>query len=310
MRRLVSTCAFFAASLMTVVMAEESEVSFAYVPAPDAESVVVEQPLGKLQVRGWDKPEVRIVAHKRAPDAATLDRLRVNVEMNDGHIRIRAGVRVGGSFRPLPPQNDAVKRAQIGIDLTVDAPRHVSLDARTWAGDLDAEGFRAGARLSSTGGEVRASDIEGKVTSNTVKGRQHLSSIKGDVQADGVTGDMELDSVDGAELDAKVVEGQITARRVRAQVVHLFSTMGGIVMVGSIRPGALYTLRTEEGDVRLVLDRAPFSVTARAPGGRVATGFPVRGELLPTGLRGDFLGGGARLDLTAVRGNVTLDPAR
>jgi DUF4097 and DUF4098 domain-containing protein YvlB len=306
MRRLASTCAFVVASFMTVVYAEESEVSFAYVPAPDAESVVVEQPLGKLQVRGWDKPEVRIVAHKRAPDAATLDRLRVNVEMNDGHIRIRAGVRVGGSFRPLPPE----ARSQIGIDLTVDAPRRVSLDARTWAGDLDAEGFRAGARLASTGGEVRASDIEGKVTSNTVKGRQHLSAIKGDVQADGVTGDMEFDTVDGAELDAKVVEGQITARGVRAQVVHLFSTMGGIVMVGSIRPGALYALRTEQGDVRLVLDRAPFSVTARAPAGRVATGFPVKGELLPTGLRGDFLGGGARLDLTAVSGNVTIDPAR
>ena len=306
MRRLFCACAFFAASMMTPAFAEETEVSFAYVPAPDAESMVVEQPLGKLQVRGWDKPEVRIVATKRAPDADTLDRLRVNVEMQNGRVRIRTGVRVGGAFRPLPPQ----ARAQIGIDLTVDAPRHVSLDARTWAGDLDAEGFRAGARLSSTGGEVRASDIEGKVTSNSVKGRQRLSSIKGAVEADGVTGDLELDTVDGETLDAKLVEGQITARRVRSQVVHMFSAMGGIVFVGSIRPGALYALKTEDGDIHLVLDRAPFSVTAVAPNGHVTTGFAVKGELLPTRLRGEFLGGGARLDLAAAHGNVLLDPAR
>ena len=81
------------------------------------------------------------------------------------------------------------------------------------------------------------------------------------------------------------------------------------MFVGSIRAGALYDLRTEEGDIRLVLDRAPFSVTARAPKGRVASGFPVRGELLPTRLHGDFLGGGATLDLAALHGNVTLSPS-
>jgi DUF4097 and DUF4098 domain-containing protein YvlB len=299
MKQLVAIFAFVTAS--QVGYADETEVSFAYVPAPNAEAVVVEQPMGKLSLRGWDKPEVRIVATKRAPDAATLDRLRVNVEMQDGHIRIRAGVRVGGQFRPLPTQ-------KVGIDLTVDAPRHVNLQARTWSGDLDAQGFRAGAQLASTGGEVRASDIEGKVTSNTVKGKQRLSSIRGEVEADGVTGDMELDSVDGDSLDAKVVEGQITARRVTTHVVHLFSTSGGIVFVGSIRPGALYDLKAEEGDVKLILDRAPFTVTARAPNGRVTSGFAVRGELLPTRLRGEFLGGGGTLDLASYKGNVSLTP--
>jgi DUF4097 and DUF4098 domain-containing protein YvlB len=299
MKQLVTIFAFVTASQLS--FADETEVSFAYVPAPNAEAVVVEQPMGKLSLRGWDKPEVRIVATKRAPDAATLDRLRVNVEMQDGHIRIRTGIRMGDQFRPLPTK-------KVGIDLTVDAPRNVQLQAKTWSGDLDAQGFRAGAQLASTGGEVRANDIEGKVTSNTVKGKQRLSSIRGEVEADGVTGDMELDSVDGDSLDAKVVEGQITARRVTTHVVHLFSTSGGIVFVGSIRPGALYDLKAEEGDVKLILDRVPFTVTARAPNGRVTSGFAVRGELLPTRLRGEFLGGGATLDLASYKGNVSITP--
>jgi DUF4097 and DUF4098 domain-containing protein YvlB len=302
MRQLAATCAFVVGSFASISFAEETEVSFAYVPAPDAESVNVDQPLGKLQLRGWDKKEVRIVATKRAPDAKTLDRLRVNVEMHDGHIAIRAGVRVGNALRELP------SGGRVGIDLTVDAPRHVQLTAKTWSGDLEAEGFRAGAQLSSTGGEVRASDIEGKVTSNSVKGKQHLSAIHGDVEADGVTGDLELDTVEGDNLDAKVVEGQITARQVRTQVVRLFSTQGGIVFVGSIRPGARYDLKTEDGDIRLELERVPFSVTARAPAGRVQSGFPVRGQLLPNLMHGDFLGGGATLDLASFKGNVVITP--
>jgi DUF4097 and DUF4098 domain-containing protein YvlB len=298
---LVATCAFVIGSFATVTFAEETEVSFAYVPAPGAESLVVEQPLGKLTLRGWDKNEVRIVANKRAPDAKTLDRLRVNVEMKDGHIHVRAGVRVGDQLKAMPSSG------RVGIDLTIDAPRKAALRAMTWSGDLEAQGFRAGAELASTGGEVRANDIEGKVTSNSVKGKQHLSAIHGDVEADGVNGDLELDTVDGDTLDAKLVDGQITARRVRTQVVHMYSTSGGIVFIGSTRPGALYDLKVDEGDIRMELERVPFTVNARA-GGRVQSGFAVIGQSLANLLKGDFLGGGAKLELTSVRGNVTLTP--
>jgi hypothetical protein len=287
----------------SLARADETEVSFAYVPAPNAESVVIVQQLGKLSLHGWDKPEVRIVAHKHARDGAALDQLRVNVEMLDGHIRIRTGVRVGSSFRSLPASDGA------GIDLEVDAPRRVSLQAATWAGDLEASGFRAGAQLSSRGGEVRASDIDGQVHTESLKGKQRLSAIRGDVEADGVTGDVELDSVDGKSLAAKVVEGQITARDVRSSLVQLFSSLGGIVWIGSIRPGARYEITAREGDVRLVLHRSPFTLHARGASG-VESSFPLTHVVgSPTDLNGDFLGGGAQLELTAAHGKIELSPA-
>jgi DUF4097 and DUF4098 domain-containing protein YvlB len=313
MRLLAAGAAFVLSSWAVVGAADDrpindgdaTEVSFAYVPAPNAESVTIEQPMGRLSLHGWDKPEVRIVARKHAREAATLDRLRVNVEMQDGRIRIRTGVRIGQGFRALPPSPSS---ASAGIDLTVDAPRSVQVRAKTWAGDLDAEGFRAGAELASTGGEVRASDIGGKVRSNSVKGKQHLTAIHGDVEADGVAGDVELDTVDGEVLDARVVEGQITAREVRTPVVRLFSTAGGVVFVGAVRPGGRYDLHTEEGDVHLVLRAAPFSLTARAPTGRVRSGFRLDGASTPTLVHGDYLGGGATLDLAALHGDVTIEP--
>jgi hypothetical protein len=311
MKRVIATAAFVAASLVAVsARAEETEVSFAYVPAPNAEAIVVDQPMGKLVINGWDKPEVRIVARKRAKNGATLDRLKVNVEMADGRIRVRTGIRVGDTFRSLPPANADSASDPIAIDLTIDAPRRAQVRATTWSGDLQASGFRAGAELASSGGgDVRANDIEGKVVTHALKGRQSLSAIRGDVLAAGESGDVDFDTIDGEVLEARVVEGQITGREVRAQVVRFFSSAGGIVLVGTLRAGSRYELTALDGDVSLKLKRAPFTVTASAGArGQVKSGFKLAGQITPSRIEADHQGGGPSLVLTASNGNVLLDP--
>jgi hypothetical protein len=288
----------------SLALAEENEVTFANVPTPDVESITIEQPQGKLELQGWDKQEVRVVAHKHARDDKTLDQLTVDFLMVDGKIRIRTGVRVDNTFRPLPAAEGA------GIDLTVSAPRNVNLRAQTWTGNMDVSGFRSGAELSSRGGEVHAWDIDGEVHTNALRGKQRLSAIRGNVDAEGVTGDVELDAIDGEVLEANVVDGQIVARRVRSPLVRLFSSSGGVVLMGTTRPGARYVLSARHGDVRLVLERAPFTVNARAPGGTVKNGFTLTHAVgSPTTLQGEFMGGGPQLELTAAHGNVILEPS-
>ncbi len=303
MRVAATVGAFVIASLGTVALAEETEDNFVYMPAPQQEALIIEQPMGKLIINGWDKPEVRIHSHKHAPNVASLERLRVNVEMNNGRVRIRTGVRVGETFRGLPPASAEGG----GIDLSIDAPRGVTVQARTWNGDLEANGFRAGAELASKRGEVRARDIKGKVHTNADFGRQRLSSITGDVDAHGVTGDLELDTVDGDVLEANVVDGQITARDVRTPVVRLLSTAGGIVFIGTVRAGGRYELTAMDGDVRLELERVPFTIAARASL-KVKSSFQLVGKVTPRDVRGEFLGGGPQLELTALHGNVLVSP--
>lgn len=287
----------------SLALAEENEVTFANVPTPDVESITIEQPQGKLELQGWDKQEVRVVAHKHARDDKTLDQLTVDFLMVDGKIRIRTGVRVDNTFRPLPAADGA------GIDLTVSAPRNVNLQARTWAGDMDVSGFRSGADLRSRGGEVHAWNIEGEVHTEALRGKQRLSAIRGNVEADGTTGDVELDAIDGEVLEARVVDGQIVARRIRSPLVRLFSSSGGVVLMGTTRPGARYEILARQGDVRLVLQRAPFTVNAHAPGGAVKNGFVLTHAVgSPTTLQGEFMGGGPQLELTAAHGNVILEP--
>ncbi len=309
MKRFASSLAFVTASFLCaqVHAGEQLEVNIVYVPATSAETLDIEQPMGTLTLRAWDRPEVKIVARKRAPSSAALDQLKVNFEMASGHIRIQTGVRIGDQLQRLPAaQRQAPRQA---IDLTIDAPRSVRLAARTWAGDIDASGFRAGADLRSEGGEVRASDIDGKVRTNALNGRQKLSQIRGDVEADGVTGDLELVSVDGELLVARVVEGQITAREVRTPVVRLLSAEGGIVLIGSLRVGGHYQLTALQGNVTLKLTSKPFSLDARAPAGHVRTSFAIRGaQAAPLHLVGDFQGGGPQVEVTAARGDVIIDP--
>jgi DUF4097 and DUF4098 domain-containing protein YvlB len=295
-RQLAILCLLSAGAL-----AEELEVSIAYVPATGAESLSIEQPLGRLTMRAWDKEEVKIVARKHAASSAALDRLRVSVEMADGKVHVRTGVRVGDTFRALP----AGAAADMGIDLTVDAPRAIRVKASTWSGDLEASGFRRGAALASLGGTVRAYDIDGPVKTNALSGRQQLTRIHGDVEADGVSGDLELVSVDGQLLVARVVDGRISAHEVRTATVHLLSTSGGIVWVGSLRLGGRYDFKAREGDIRVALTPGPFTLHAEAPAGlvRAPGATPAPALQLESG------GGGPVLQLAAMRGNITVEPA-
>jgi hypothetical protein len=286
--------------------AEEIEVSFAYVAAPDLERVTIEQPLGRLDLHGWDEQKVRIVAKKHALDARTLNRLRVRVEIRDGHALIRTGTLVGDVVRFLPSNIPG----GAGIDLTIDAPRTVRLRATTFSGDLKTSGFRHGAELASSGGEVRASDISGPVHSSALKGQQHLSEIRGDIEADGVSGDLELEKVDGGVLSARLVDGTITAHRVQTTAMSLVSATGSIFFMGELRKGGRYQFFTQEGDIRIELPHAPFSVSARASG-EVRSGFP-----LDLGKRtqahclfGRYLGGGPSLEVSAEQGEVAITPA-
>ena len=247
--------------LASPALADETEVSFAYVPAQGVEDVVVKQPLGRLSVRGWDRPEVRIAATKRAPDRAGLDRLRVRVDLKDGRLEVVTGVRVGEVLRPMPTDAGFI------IDLAVDAPSNAKIRAATFDGDLDAIGFRAGVDLSSTGGEIHATDIDGPVRSIGTRGRQRLAAIRGDVELESLQGGIELDSIEGAVLHASVVDGKIEGRRIRARVVELIVARGDVTLSGAMPLGARWVLRAPAGDGRVTTDGAPVALVLHADRG-------------------------------------------
>ncbi|HEX3901870.1 MAG TPA: hypothetical protein VH853_03405 [Polyangia bacterium] len=231
------------------------------VPARGAELVRIDNLLGRVGIRGTARPgEIHIVSEKRAANAEALSRLRVHyTAFESGEIQIDTRVELGGRERSLP-------LADSGVDLWLEVPPDVAVEAKTFGGDVSASGLRAGAKLETTGGRIGISDVRGGVVTHQLRGGQKVAAVEGDVDLDGVEGDMDLKDLGGGRVDARVVDGSIHAEDIRDDFVRLVTTTGQVVLIGVIRPAAHYDLRSYAGDVRFLPlgDPAPFALRTRS----------------------------------------------
>lgn len=282
------------------------------VPAQGAELVRIDNLLGRVAIRGTARPgEIHIVAEKRAPSPDALGRLRVHyTAFQSGEIAIDTRVELGGRERSLP-------LAGSGIDLVLEVPPEVAVEAKTFGGDLTASGLRAGAKLETTGGKIGISDVRGRVITRQLRGGQRVVSVEGDLDLDGVEGDMDLRDLGGGRVDARLVDGSIRAEDLRSGLVRLMTTTGEIVLIGLIRPGAHYDLQSYAGDVRVVplAESAAFVLRARSSAPLPAD-LPLRGARREgEWLRADYIGRRAPprartalLELSSVLGRVIIQP--
>ena len=288
------------------------------VPMPGGEMVRIDNSLGRVVVRGWGEAgKVHIIADKRAASPEALGRLRVHyTAWQNGEIHIDTRVELAGGERSLPLSGS-------GVDLVVEVPPEVAIEAKTFGGDISASGLRAGARLETTGGRIGVSDVRGGVVTRQLQGGQTVASVDGDIDLDGVEGDMDLRRLSGGRLDARLVDGRIRAEDVRSALVRLTATTGDVVFIGLFRPAAHYDLRSYAGDVRVITALAPapvpFELRARSSA-PVETGLPLRtlwrqGDRMRAvyaGHRGAAAGapgsGAALVEMSSVLGRVVIQP--
>ena len=257
------------------------------VPARGAELVRIDNLLGRVGIRGTARPgEIHLVAEKRASSAEALGRLRVHyTAFESGEIQIDTRVELGGRERSLP-------LAGSGVDLWLEVPPDVAVEAKTFGGDVSASGLRAGAKLETTGGRIGVTDVRGGVVTHQLRGGQKVAAVEGDVDLDGVEGDMDLKDLAGGRVDARVVDGSIHAEDIRDDFVRLVTTTGQIVLIGMLRPAAHYDLRSYAGDVRFLPtgDPVPFTLRARS-GTPVSSTVPLHGSRRDgEWLRAEYLG--------------------
>jgi hypothetical protein len=284
------------------------------VPTPGAELLRIDNPLGRVTVRAWDRPgQIHISAEKRAVSQEAVDRLRVHyTAWQNGEISVDTRVELGGRERSLPLSGSRV-------DLVVEVPPELAIEAKTFGGDLTASGLRGGARLETTGGRIGVSDVRGGVITRQLQGGQTVKAVDGDVDLDGVEGDLDVHGVGGGRLDARMVDGSIRAEDVRSALVRLTTTTGEILLVGLLRPAAHYELRSYTGDVRVVpaADNGGFELHARSslP---VESGFAMRtvwhrgdrlhAEVLGRRRAGTAAQAGPLVELSSIFGRVIIQP--
>ncbi len=295
---LLLLCVAGASVARAAEVVERDTVEIAPASGVSVTELRVDNRLGDVTVIGHDQPGLSLTVVKRALDAETLGRLKLNLspDPRTGIVSLGAALLPGRELRP-------VRAADVRIDVVIAVPRTAHVVVRSWNGRIEVSGVRAGASLFAHDAEIRVTDVAGAVATGLTRGRQRLTGVTGAVVADSAYGEVALDGVTGESLVASVHEGTIIATRIHARVVKLRTTFGDISFTGELFAGGSCDLRAHRGRVDVVLGRAtPVVLDAATRSGEIAELVRFAGaERAPGRLHASYVGAGGKSAALVVR---------
>ena len=207
----------------------------------------VENLKGRIEVRTWDRPEVRITGSL----GDGVERL----EIGDGGGELSVRVRYPRNSRNTEPTT-----------LVLDVPRQASVDVDSVAADIEVNGI-AGASLDieSVSGEIVAIGAPGKASVESVSGDLRLNLNSRDVDAESVSGNIALRGRISGEVGVETVSGNIDvdSRGERMQRVDSSSVSGDAAIRGALAGSGSISAESVSGDIRVTL---PRGLSARVKG--------------------------------------------
>jgi hypothetical protein len=228
-------------------------------------SLSIENSLGDVRIEGHDGSALVIETHKRAPDDASIDRLRVSLVPGlDGSVRIGTAVDGGAEARPMA-------KAAARIDLVVRAPRDLKFSARVGSGQLEVTGMDAGGEVDAATGAITMRNISGGVTARSISGTVTLSQMFGSVDAETISAPVKLDTIAGDSLVTSAHKGAINARRIRARRIELITTTGDVDLEGDVALGGKVIVSSLRGNITVRM-RGKGALAVRALGSKVDLG--------------------------------------
>jgi len=162
---------------------------------------------GPVQIKAWDREEVKVDAVKRAGNKHDLDEVEIKIQSDKNSLAIHTEY---ARHEHTWTRNDPGS-----VDYVLTVPRNSRLDDINLVnGDLAIEGV---------GGEVRASCVNGRLLVNGLSGRAELSTVNGNLEAnfDRLSSPVEVSSVNAkvlltlpsdarADIEASTVSGSIS----------------------------------------------------------------------------------------------------
>jgi hypothetical protein len=236
---LLLSCTLVIALLAASPAVDAADHTSDQVVAADPRGIVeVSNVSGKIEVSGWDQPQVSVHAE--------LSGRAANVDVTSDHGRTTITVRSRGleGFSFGGGGGDA--------DLKIKIPRGSELDASGVSADVISTDVLGVQRLKSVSGSIKAdiaqADVEAKTVSGSVilhghgkPAELHITTISGSVHLDHGAGDMEVTTTSG-DLDVQLDPG----RSVRAHTIS-----GRMVIQGKLAKDADVDGQTVSGEVKL-----------------------------------------------------------
>jgi DUF4097 and DUF4098 domain-containing protein YvlB len=192
---------------------------------------------GKVDVSGWDQPEVNV----RAVYRGGVD--HVDVTSEHGHTIIK--VVVAHSHGMSWFGSDAGE-----VDLRVQIPKGSELDISATSADVKSTGVEGVQRLKTVSGDVKAEIAQSNVEVKTVSGDVELlgHGQPADLHVGTISGDVRLEHGAG-ELDLSSVSGDLIVSLDTALNVRVHTTSGTLKFDGKLLRGANFEAESVSGDV-------------------------------------------------------------
>lgn len=225
---------------------------------------------GQVEVHGWDRPEIKVVA--------TSVR---QLELQGGGMNPAQRVEVVLSNRPRASQDESlVCDCRAASDLEINVPRGATVEIKTRSGDIEVSQV-AIARIDNTSGDISLSNVTRGVEAKTISGDVSLSDSSGRILLRSVSGDVEASNIRATEasddFNAHSTSGDINLDNVAQARLSANTTNGMITFTGRLAPRGNYDLNTFSGDVVLNIPAdASFKLNARMQQGSINTDFAIK----------------------------------
>lgn len=217
--------------------------------------VSLENTNGKVVVRGWDQPRVRVIAEKivERSDASearqVMANLKVDIQQQGSNITIRT----------LMPRSDTGfldaifgnwSNASVSYEISV--PRSAMVDVDNTNGSLNVSDVAGGLEVETTNGSVTLTRCGGAVEAATTNGRisADLAGALRPSRFETTNGRIEVTVPASAKLD---IDADTTNGNIESDLPVLTRSVGRTSLRGSINGGggATMTLRTTNGAIRI-----------------------------------------------------------
>lgn len=258
--------------------ATESRAEFDHTVTLSADTLVLRNLIGRVEVEGHPGSAFEVEIHVRGADASPD---RVTFESDEGaeaELRIvfpldesRRYVypRMGGGNTTFTADGDSWlarlfggERIKIsgkgsGLEIWADAvvrvPSGKSLVVDHGAGEITASGVEANLELSTHSGPVEVAGARGAVSVDTGSGRVSVSDVRGALSVDTGSGRVTVEDIEGAVVHIDTGSGRVKMDRVNGSTLEVDTGSGG-VEAHAVEANEL-TIDTGSGSVELQLDR-------------------------------------------------------
>ena len=216
---------------------------------------------GRVEVRAWDRPEVKISGSL----GAGVEKLSVDGDRSALRIEVKYPHRANNTEPTV---------------LVVQVPLQADLEISTVSANIDVHGVAPRElSLESVSGDIVANGAPRRAAVESVSGDVVLTFNSGDVEASAVSGDLTLNGRLNGEVSVETVSGnmRVDSRGERLRRLSASTVSGDAELKAALAPDGEISMESVSGDLTLIAPRdlsakvsgESFSGDLNAPGAKI-----------------------------------------